>query len=159
KVLAGGRRHGPYFEPTVLVDVNHGMLIMREETFGPIMPIMPVRDESEAVRMANDSPFGLSASVWTGDPACAERVARRLNTGSAIVNDTFATCGVPQAPFGGVKDSGFGRTHGKAGVLQFPQPHGYAAGRPPQALDIATVLRQPGHYWLTSAILRIIFGV
>jgi hypothetical protein len=159
RVLAGGHRRGPYFEPTVLVNVNHDMLIMREETFGPIMPIMPVRDEADAVRMANDSPFGLSASVWTNDPARAERVARQLNTGSVIVNDTIAHFGVPQAPFGGMKDSGFGRTHGKAGVLQFTQPYGYAAGGPPQAVDVATILRKPGHYRLASAILRIVFGV
>lgn len=158
-VLAGGRRHGSFYEPTVLVNVTHDMLVMREETFGPVLPIMRVADEAEAIRLANDSPFGLSASVWSRDLDRATRVAAQLETGSVIVNDTIAHFGVPQAPFGGMKESGFGRTHGKAGVLQFTQPHGYAVGGPPQPLDVATILRQPGHYWLGSTFLRVVFGV
>ena len=159
RVLTGGQRHGWFYEPTVLVDVTHEMLVMREETFGPIMPIMRAADEAEAIRLANDSPFGLSASVWSQDPARASRVAEQLHTGSVIINDSIAHFGVPQVPFGGVKQSGFGRTHGKAGVLQFTQPHGYVEGGTPQAFDVATVLRQPGHYWLGTALLRLFFGV
>jgi len=159
RVLAGGQRHGAFYEPTVLVDVTHDMLVMREETFGPIMPIMRATDEAEAIRLANDSPFGLSASVWTRDLARAGRVARQLETGSVIINDSIAHFGVPQVPFGGVRQSGFGRTHGKAGVLQFTQPHGYVVGGAPQALDVATILRQPGHYRLGTALLRLVFGV
>ena len=159
RVLIGGKRHGAFYEPTVLVDVTHDMLVMQEETFGPILPIMRVDDEADAVRMANDSPFGLSASVWSGDPARAGRVARQLQTGSVIINDTIAHFGVPQMPFGGVKQSGFGRTHGKAGVLQFTQPYAFADGAPPQALDVATILRRPGHYRLGAALLRVAFGV
>jgi acyl-CoA reductase-like NAD-dependent aldehyde dehydrogenase len=159
RVMCGGQRHGPFFEPTVLVDVSHDMLVMQEETFGPIMPIMRAADEADAIRLANDSAFGLSASVWSRDLERAARVAKQLQTGSVIINDTIAHFGVPQVPFGGVKQSGFGRTHGKAGVLQFTQPHGYAVGAPPQALDVATVLRQPGHYRLGTALLRLAFGV
>jgi hypothetical protein len=158
-VLAGGQRHGAFYEPTVLVDVTHDMLVMREETFGPLMPIMRAADEAEAIRLANDSPFGLSASVWTRDLARAGRVAAQLETGSVIINDSIAHFGVPQVPFGGVKQSGFGRTHGKTGVLQFTQPHGYVVGGAPQALDVATILRQPGHYRLGTALLRLAFGV
>ena len=158
-ILAGGQRHGSFYEPTVLVNVNHDMLVMQEETFGPLMPIMRAAGEADAIRLANDTPFGLSASVWSRDLDRAARVARQLQTGSVIINDTIAHFGVPQVPFGGVKESGFGRTHGKAGVLQFTQPYGYAIGAPPRALDVATVLRRPGHYWLGTAILRLAFGV
>jgi acyl-CoA reductase-like NAD-dependent aldehyde dehydrogenase len=159
RVLAGGRRHGAFYEPTVLVDVSHDMLVMQAETFGPILPIMRADDEAGAIRLANDSPFGLSASVWSRDTDRARRVAAQLQTGSVIINDTIAHFGVPQMPFGGVKQSGFGRTHGKAGVLQFTQPHAFAAGAPPRALDVATILRQPGHYRLGTALLRLAFGV
>jgi len=159
RVLAGGKRHDSFYEPTVLVDVTHDMLVMREETFGPLLPIMRADDEADAIRLANDSPFGLSASVWSRDSQRAGRVAEQLQTGSVIFNDTIAHFGVPQMPFGGVKQSGFGRTHGKAGVLQFTQPHAFAVGAPPQPLDVATVLRQPGHYRLGTAILRLAFGV
>ena len=159
RVLAGGQRRGSFYEPTVLVDVTHDMLVMQEETFGPILPIMRAADEAEAIRLANDSPFGLSASIWSQDMARAGRVAEQLQTGSVIINDSIAHFGVPQVPFGGVKQSGFGRTHGKAGVLQFTQPHGYVVGAAPKGVDVATVLRQPGHYWLGTALLRLFFGV
>lgn len=159
RILAGGHRSGMYYEPTVMVDVNHDMLIMREETFGPIMPIMQVRDEAEAIRLANDSSYGLSASVWSGDEARAQRVAAQLQVGSVIINDTIAHFGVPSLPFGGMKESGFGRAHGREGVLQFTQPHSYAVGGPPQPWDVATVLRKPGNYELGAAILRLTHGV
>ncbi len=159
RVLTGGRGYGLFYEPTVLVDVTHDMLIMREETFGPIMPIMCVADEAEAIRLANDSNFGLSASVWSRDHAHAEALARQLNTGSVIINDTIAHFGVPQMPFGGLKDSGFGRTHGRDGLRQFTQPFALAVGAPPQPLDVATMLRRPGHYGLASALVQVVFGV
>ncbi|MCC6191467.1 MAG: aldehyde dehydrogenase family protein, partial [Anaerolineales bacterium] len=85
RVVAGGRRTGMFYAPTVLVDVTHEMLVMREETFGPVMPVMRVASEAEAIRLANDSPYGLSASVWSRDVAHAEAVARQLHTGSAII--------------------------------------------------------------------------
>ncbi|MCC7359564.1 MAG: aldehyde dehydrogenase family protein [Anaerolineales bacterium] len=159
RVLTGGRRRGQFYEPTVLVDVTHAMRLMREETFGPIMPIMPFHDEAEAVQLANDSTFGLSASIWSRDLERAQAVARRLNTGSVIINDTIAHFGVPQLPFGGQKDSGFGRTHGRDGLRQFTQAFGLAVGSAPQALDVAAQLRYPGHYGLAGAILRLVFGV
>jgi acyl-CoA reductase-like NAD-dependent aldehyde dehydrogenase len=159
RVAAGGGRTGQFYEPTVLVDVTPEMLVMREETFGPILPIIRVASDAEAIRLANDSPFGLSASVWSRDQARARAVAAQLETGSVIINDTLAHFGVPQMPFGGVKESGFGRIHGKAGLLQFTQPHATASGGPPLALDIATVLRRPGNYKLGAALLQVVFGV
>jgi acyl-CoA reductase-like NAD-dependent aldehyde dehydrogenase len=159
RVLTGGQRMGMFYEPTVLVDVTHHMAVMREETFGPILPIMKARDEADAVRLANDSAFGLSASVWSRDLDHAQAVARHLECGSVIINDTIAHFGVPTLPFGGVKQSGFGRAHGREGVLQFTQARAYATGQPPHPLDIATILRKPGHYDLGAAILRLAFGV
>jgi acyl-CoA reductase-like NAD-dependent aldehyde dehydrogenase len=158
RVLTGGQRRGQFIEPTVLVDVTHSMLVMRDETFGPLMPIMKVKDEAEAVRLANDCAFGLSASVWSRDLAHAKAVARQLQTGSVIINDTIAHFGVPQVPFGGVKESGYGRSHGREGLRQFTQPYAFATGAPPQPLDVATVLRQPGHYRLAAGLMRLVFG-
>jgi acyl-CoA reductase-like NAD-dependent aldehyde dehydrogenase len=159
RVLTGGQHSGQFYEPTVLVDVTHDMAIMRDETFGPILPIMRVGDEAEAVRLANDSAFGLSASIWSADLDHAQTVARQLEVGSVIINDTIAHFGVPTLPFGGVKESGFGRAHGREGVLQFTQSSSFATGQPPHPLDVATIMRRPGHYDLAAAILQIAFGV
>jgi succinate-semialdehyde dehydrogenase/glutarate-semialdehyde dehydrogenase len=123
RVLAGGRRNpafrGLYFEPTVLVDVDHGMAVMREETFGPILPIMRVRDEAEALQLAGDTRYGLSASVWTRDRRRGADLARRIESGSAVVNDCMVTYGVTEAPFGGLKDSGFGQVNGEIGLRSY----------------------------------------
>jgi acyl-CoA reductase-like NAD-dependent aldehyde dehydrogenase len=119
-VLTGGRRLpelGPtFYAPTVLANVNHEMLIMREETFGPVLPIMAFATETEAVRLANDTEFGLAASVWTGDPRRGERLARQIDAGTVMVNDVVSCYGITEAPHGGVKASGIGRTHGRFGL-------------------------------------------
>jgi acyl-CoA reductase-like NAD-dependent aldehyde dehydrogenase len=118
--LTGGKRLarlGPnYYEPTVLVGVNHSMRIMREETFGPVLPIMQFDDDDEAVAMANDSEFGLSASIWTGSRRRGEALARRLEAGTVMINDVLTCFAVSEAPHGGVKASGIGRTHGLMGL-------------------------------------------
>jgi acyl-CoA reductase-like NAD-dependent aldehyde dehydrogenase len=123
-VLTGGNRVGSgpgiYFEPTVLSGVDHSMLIMNEETFGPVLPVMAVRDAEEALRLANDSRYGLNASVWTADVERGVALAQRIETGNACVNECLISAGVPSLPFGGVKQSGVGARHGGAeGLRQF----------------------------------------
>ncbi len=122
RVLAGGGRrdeNGHFFEPTVLVDVDHTMACMREETFGPTVPIMKVRDSEEAVRLANDSPYGLSASVWTKDAAKGERLARRIEAGVVTVNDAQVNYVALELPMGGWKQSGLGTRHGVDGIRKY----------------------------------------
>jgi acyl-CoA reductase-like NAD-dependent aldehyde dehydrogenase len=158
RVAVGGKVNGMFIEPTILLDVDHSMLVMQDETFGPLMPIMKVRDEAEAIRMANDCSFGLGASVWSRDVARAQRVARQLEAAAIVVNDTIAQFGVPMLPFGGIKQSGYGRIHGKEGLMQFCQPYAFAVGNPPLAIDVATILRSPGHYKSGAAIMKLAFG-
>jgi acyl-CoA reductase-like NAD-dependent aldehyde dehydrogenase len=122
RVLSGGKRlqaAGTFFEPTVLVDVDHSMECMTEETFGPTLPIMKVRDADEAVRMANDSPYGLQASVFTKDMAKGEAVARKLQAGAVVVNDCVANYMALEAPMGGWKTSGIGVRHGPDGIRKY----------------------------------------
>ncbi len=120
KVLVGGRRNpnlkGLYYEPTVVTDVTHDMALMREETFGPIVAVMKVRDENEALRLANDSVYGLNGNVWSADTDKAMRLAQAMETGGVCVNDPAITYGIPEAPFGGVKTSGIGAVNGMSGM-------------------------------------------
>jgi acyl-CoA reductase-like NAD-dependent aldehyde dehydrogenase len=123
RVLTGGRRRedlgGYFFEPTVLVDVTSDMKVMREETFGPVLPIKVFSDEEEAIYEANSTNYGLLASVWTADNEHGRRIARRLEAGTVIINDAVYTNGAAQTPWFGVKESGLGATHGKAGMFEF----------------------------------------
>jgi acyl-CoA reductase-like NAD-dependent aldehyde dehydrogenase len=123
KVLVGGKRNpnfaGLYFEPTVLVDVNHDMSIMKEETFGPVIPIMKVSGLGEALRLANDSRFGLGASVFSRHKETAARLAEQLESGAVCINDSLVNYIIPDAPMGGIKESGFGFRHGPEGILKF----------------------------------------
>jgi acyl-CoA reductase-like NAD-dependent aldehyde dehydrogenase len=122
KVLTGGRRSdrpGLWYEPTVLVDVDHSMDIMVEETFGPVMPIMRVSDDEEALALANDSRYGLNSSVWSEDLDKAYELADRVQAGNVCVNDCIVSYAVTGLPFGGVKDSGIGRVHGVEGLREF----------------------------------------
>ena len=159
KILYGGEREGMFMQPTILVNVDHSMKIMQEETFGPIMPIMLATDETHAIQLANHSDFGLSASVWSQDIRRAERVAHQLEVGSVNINDTITHFAIPNLPFGGIKQSGLGRSHGEEDVLQFARTHSYALGQPPLPFDLATVMRQPGNYKLGLAIMHLAFGV
>ncbi|WP_237088101.1 aldehyde dehydrogenase family protein [Nocardia seriolae] len=122
RVTTGGKRTGvgTLFEPTVLADVDHTMTCMTEETFGPTLPVMKVADEAEAIRLANDSIYGLSASVWSGDKDRAERVARQLNAGAVNINDVFANMFSFALPMGGWGQSGTGaRWGGPNGVRKY----------------------------------------
>jgi acyl-CoA reductase-like NAD-dependent aldehyde dehydrogenase len=122
RVLTGGHRGsgpGTFYEPTVLADVDHTMECMTEETFGPTLPIMKVADADEAIRLANDSPYGLQASVYTRDVARGEQVARRLEAGAVVVNDTSANYLALEAPMGGWKTSGLGSRHGAEGIRKY----------------------------------------
>jgi len=117
----GGGRADPASNvvlPTVLVDVSDDMALMDEETFGPVLPLIRVRDVEEAVARANEGPYGLFASVWTRDVERGEAVGRRLRSGGVSVNDVLSHYAVPGLPMGGVGASGFGRTRGAEGLLE-----------------------------------------
>ena len=125
-VLAGGEievspEGARFVQPTVLSGTTADMAIVREETFGPMLPIMTYRTEEEAVRMANDSAYGLSAYVFTRDRAKAERLANQLLAGTVMHNDTLYTHAAPETPWGGVKSSGLGRVHGKHALRDFSE--------------------------------------
>src|SRR6184192_3871012 len=120
RVLTGGERltgKGYFFRPTVLANVTRDMAAFREETFGPAAAVIRVRDADEAVRVANDSAYGLGASIWTGDTALGERLARRIESGSVFVNGMVASD--PRLPFGGIKRSGYGRELSAFGAREF----------------------------------------
>ncbi|UVE19171.1 NAD-dependent succinate-semialdehyde dehydrogenase [Pseudomonas sp. LS44] len=120
RVLAGGRRHalgGAFFEPTVVADVDLGMTIAREETFGPVMPLLRFRDEAEAIAMANDTDFGLAAYLFSKDAARIWRTAEALETGMVGINTGLISSEV--APFGGIKQSGLGREGSHYGIDEF----------------------------------------
>jgi succinate-semialdehyde dehydrogenase/glutarate-semialdehyde dehydrogenase len=109
---------GDFYAPAVLTGVTHEMRIMREEIFGPVLPIVVVDSEAEAIALANDSEFGLGASVWTTDRARGERIAGELQSGMVWINDHMFSHGACQCSWGGVKDSGVGRTHSKFGFYE-----------------------------------------
>ncbi|MGE0550063.1 MAG: aldehyde dehydrogenase family protein [Kofleriaceae bacterium] len=116
--IGGGRAAGPgmFFEPTVLTGCRQEMDVMRKEIFGPVIPIMRVADEEEAVKLANDSHLGLLAYVFTRDRDRGKRLAERIEAGTVMVNDVLNTYGCPETPWGGVKQSGIGRTHSAQGL-------------------------------------------
>ncbi len=112
-------RDGQFFEPTVLTGVTEDMDIYRDETFGPVMPVIKVKSEEEAIRMANNHKYGLTGSVWTSDIKRGIELASRMESGQCSVNDVVQSVGNPVLPFGGVKESGIGRYHGDEGLLSF----------------------------------------
>jgi acyl-CoA reductase-like NAD-dependent aldehyde dehydrogenase len=136
RLLAGGKplpQLGPnFFAPTILADVDHSMTIMREETFGPVLPICSFKTEDEAVALANDSEYGLAASIFTKDRKRGEALARRIDAGTVMVNDVIACFGISEAPHGGVKASGIGRTHGRFGLEEMVWPKYVDSDRMPR---------------------------
>lgn len=134
QLLAGGRSRtdlGPYFyEPTVLIDVDESMTLCTEETFGPVVAVYPFDDIEEAIDRANDTRYGLNASIWAADTARAERWATRIEAGTVNINEAYAaTWASMDAPMGGFKDSGLGRRHGAEGIRKYTQSQTVAVQR------------------------------
>jgi acyl-CoA reductase-like NAD-dependent aldehyde dehydrogenase len=123
RVLTGGARNQAlgelFYQPTVLTDVSPDMQVMREETFGPVLSIVRVHDEAEAIRLANDTPYGLAATIWTRDSHKALELGRQIEAGHICMNDTSMTYGIHEAPFGGRKQSGLGQVHGPNGLKSY----------------------------------------
>ena len=136
RLLAGGKplaQLGPnFFAPTILADVDHSMKIMREETFGPVLPVCSFKTEDEAVKLANDSEYGLAACIFTNDRKRGEALARRVQAGTVMVNDVLTCFGISEAPHGGIKASGIGRTHGRFGLEEMVWPKYVDSDRMPR---------------------------
>lgn len=125
-VLCGGRRNpdleGYFYEPTLINHVTNDMAVVQQEIFGPVLVIIPFEEEAQVVDLVNDSPYGLTASVWTGDTELGERVAHEINAGTVMVNEVVYTFGLARTPWGGTKSSGIGRTHGPLGFQEVVRP-------------------------------------
>ncbi len=126
RVLTGGERDndlpGFFYKPTVLTKVDHSFKIVKEETFGPILPIMTFKTEEEVINLANDCKYGLTASIWSKNIEKARSMAPRIEAGTVSINDCITTFALCQTPWGGGKESGIGRTHGKFGMMEFLEP-------------------------------------
>lgn len=161
-VVTGGKRmegrKGYFFEPTVLKDVNHDMACIREETFGPTLPVMRFRDEAEAIQLANDSQYGLTASVWSRDRGRAERVARHVESGTVAVNDHATSYGIVETPWQGMKDSGVGRSHSDEGLKEFVFPKHITIDRTPLSAQPWWYPYSPEKYEAFKAGIRGLFG-
>jgi acyl-CoA reductase-like NAD-dependent aldehyde dehydrogenase len=138
-ILTGGKladRPGRFYEPTIITDVDHSMKVMTEETFGPVLPIMKIRDAEEGVRLANDSRYGLNSSVFTKDIARGREIADRLTAGSTTVNDCDINYAALELPFGGWNESGIGVRHGAPGIRKYTKSHGVVVTRFAPSKDI-----------------------
>ncbi|MEX2558144.1 MAG: aldehyde dehydrogenase family protein [Actinomycetota bacterium] len=144
RILTGGRRRTElgenFFEPTVVVDVDPRMELMREETFGPVLSVMRVDSVDEAVRLANDTDYGLNASVFSPNAAEARQIARRLVAGGVNINDAVMGSGIPALPFGGEKSSGFGRLQGEEGLREFSRIKTITESRFPRGPSLAAAM-------------------
>ena len=140
RVETGGHRvkntGGWFHEPTVVTNVDHSMDVMRDETFGPVLPIMTFKTDDEAVRLANDSIYGLTASVFTSNIGRGRRIAELIDAGTVMINEVVYTHAIAQTPWGGVKQSGYGRTHGKLGLLELVSAQHIHVNRVPWLPDV-----------------------
>jgi acyl-CoA reductase-like NAD-dependent aldehyde dehydrogenase len=161
RVLAGGKRgEGPgrFYEPTLLVDVDHSMKCMREETFGPTLPIMKVRDAEEAVRLVNDSEYGLQASIITGDAHRGRRLAARLEAGAVTVNDAQSNYLALGLPMGGWKNSGLGVRHGAEGIRKYTKLQSISVNSHPTRRDPHMMPFEPSSYRLILKLVAFLYG-
>jgi acyl-CoA reductase-like NAD-dependent aldehyde dehydrogenase len=161
RIVTGGRgrREGGYFyEPTVMVDVDHTMKAMTEETFGPTLPIMKVRDTEEAIRLANDSPYGLAGSVWTKDVARGEAIARRIQSGAVDVNDAMLNYSALELPMGGWKASGLGSRHGAGGIRKYCAQQTLLITRFAPKRDIHMFPYRKGTTKVISGLTKLLYG-
>src|ERR671914_686730 len=161
RVLVGGKRGrgpGDFYEPTLVVDVDHTMELMTEETFGPTLPVMKVRDAEEAVRLANDSQYGLQGSIWTRDAARGERLARMLEVGVASVNDAQVNYAALELPMGGWKASGLGARHGEYGIRKYTKQQAVLVTRFAMKKDLHMLPYKARNTRLVGRLLKLLYG-
>jgi acyl-CoA reductase-like NAD-dependent aldehyde dehydrogenase len=161
RVVAGGKRSddgGHFYEPTLLLDVDHTMTAMTEETFGPTLPIMKVADAEEGVRLSNDSPYGLQASVWTKDTAKGERLARRIEAGAVTVNDAQINYVALELPMGGWKSSGMGSRHGADGIRKYTKKQAIVVTRFAPKRDLHMLPYSAKRTKLLGRALKLVYG-
>lgn len=162
RVLAGGKRAeqlgGQFYEPTVLVDVDHTMRIAHEEQFGPVMVIMEVRSESQAIRLANDTRYGLGSSVFTRDLDRGDRIARAIRSGMTVINDYGIAYMIQSLPFGGVGVSGFGRINGREGLRACCNTKAIVTDRLPMGAGVSVYPIQTTTFSVVESTIRLIYS-
>ncbi len=161
EIVVGGEAdttNGLFYKPTFVRKVNHTMELMREETFGPIVSVMRVKDEDEAIRLANDSRYGLSGSVWTRNIEKGIEIAKRIETGSVIINDASMAYGAPEAPFGGMKDSGVGHVNGLGALRSYTHQQPILIHRWAQKGERVWYPHTPKTIEEIDGLIRIIYG-
>ena len=162
RVAVGGNAHretGDFFEPTVLLDVDHSMQCMSEETFGPTLPIMKISSAEEGIRLANDSPYGLAASVWTRDAVRGEQIARQIESGVVCVNDAQINYVALELPMGGWKTSGMGYRHGPGGIRKYTRQQSLLVTRfAPAKKDLHMLPYSPKTTKLLGRAIKLLYG-
>ncbi len=153
-----GKADGRHIAPFLVTNADHSMAIIQDETFGPELAVIAVADEQEAVRQANDSRFGLSAYIFTGNSRRGRRIARQLATGTAVINDVIIQYGFASLPFGGFGDSGLGKLHGREGLLSFSRQQAVVEGRINLPLEIWWFDFSQKTYGLMRRFVRFWYG-